>query len=377
MEKEIIYIYGLTEPGSDKVEDIRYVGKTNNLKRRRKDHIYKSKNPTKKLHFWILSLLEQDLSPDIRQLDIVPDDVDWEEWEVQKIAEYREMGARLFNIMPGGNAPPDPKIWATEEFYNDPERCLEIRERVIDHWADPEARQRHIEGLLAAWKGNEERKQWLSEFNAQRELDPEYRERHRQAVIDSRTDEVCAQISEAKKEFYKDPEHRKAQAKRQRKWAKDNPDQIREGVNAMNQARLEALETEEGYEAHLEASELRRQTLKGKWADPEYKAMQLEIRRRRKVEKETGIKDPELDALVKENTRRARRAARQRYRERRDRGEVNTMIERDTLKAANVLGKAETTIYNWCRAGRFGKKVDGRWVITDQEIEEFQKGNKE
>ena len=64
-----IYIYVLKCPISEK---IRYVGKTNNLKRRLQSHIDYSINSKKKkrhVNYWILKLLKEGLRPKIELLE--------------------------------------------------------------------------------------------------------------------------------------------------------------------------------------------------------------------------------------------------------------------------------------------------------------------
>jgi len=198
--------------------------------------------------------LEEGLRPEIAILKEVPRD-DWEQHEIEAIQSYREAGADLFNVHLGGNEPPTytdeirerisesvKAVWDDPEYIaiqrsHDEHRSERSREAVIEHWADPETKERHIEGIRRGWD-NEERRQKLSERNREREKDPEYRKKHRKAVMQSRTLEVCAKISAAKKAFYADPEKRREQSER----------------------------------------------MKARWADPEWRAAKLEKHRTRRLE---------------------------------------------------------------------------------------------
>jgi len=53
-------------------------------------------------------------------------------------------------------------------------RAEKSRESALEHWADSEARERHIKGIKAGWE-NEERRKRLSERNRERWKDPDYR----------------------------------------------------------------------------------------------------------------------------------------------------------------------------------------------------------
>jgi group I intron endonuclease len=92
-----IFIYKLIDPITN---EVRYVGKTNNLVRRFSAHLRRSK--TNKYHSarWINSLLNKNLKP---ILEIIEEcnETNWEEREIYWINYYREL-FDLTNILDGG-----------------------------------------------------------------------------------------------------------------------------------------------------------------------------------------------------------------------------------------------------------------------------------
>jgi hypothetical protein len=98
-DEEIIYIYALIDPRDN---EVRYVGKTNDLYSRFFQHISPSslKNRTYKNN-WIKSLLEKDLRPIISVLEKTNQE-NWEEREICWIKHYRDLGTKLTNIADGG-----------------------------------------------------------------------------------------------------------------------------------------------------------------------------------------------------------------------------------------------------------------------------------
>jgi group I intron endonuclease len=94
---ETIYIYTLTDPITN---EIRYVGKTNNLVRRLNAHIKRSK--TNKYHSarWINSLIDKGFKPVISIIEECTEK-NWEEREIYWIGYYREL-FDLTNVLDGG-----------------------------------------------------------------------------------------------------------------------------------------------------------------------------------------------------------------------------------------------------------------------------------
>lgn len=97
------YIYTLSDSTG-----IRYVGKTNNIKVRFKDHINTSKRTNRPNNYrtnWILSLLNKGELPIIEVIDIVPDD-EWVFWEIYWVSQLMSWGFKLVNGTLGGENPP-------------------------------------------------------------------------------------------------------------------------------------------------------------------------------------------------------------------------------------------------------------------------------
>jgi transposase len=95
-----VFIYTL----EDKNGNIRYVGKTNNLKIRYSSHIRLSKKENTHKSCWIKSLLKNDEYPIMNILDEV-DVNEWEWWEIYWISQIKTWGFSLTNIESGGNGP--------------------------------------------------------------------------------------------------------------------------------------------------------------------------------------------------------------------------------------------------------------------------------
>ena len=92
------YIYILKDPNTD---EIRYVGKTNNIKARLKDHIRKSKLSKTHKNNWIQSLLVKNQVPIIEIIEEITDN-NWGIREQYWIDFYKRNGIRLTNIANGG-----------------------------------------------------------------------------------------------------------------------------------------------------------------------------------------------------------------------------------------------------------------------------------
>ena len=95
-----VYIYSLSHPIT---KEVRYIGKTINLKIRLKDHLDKTKNikATYKSN-WIKSLLKQNLKPVIEIIDEV-EESEWEFWEIFYISLFKSWGFKLTNGTKGGD----------------------------------------------------------------------------------------------------------------------------------------------------------------------------------------------------------------------------------------------------------------------------------
>lgn len=96
---KIVYIYCLKHPETN---EIRYIGKTTNLKRRLYQHIYFSDKKYSKTRSskWINSLIKKDLKPIIEIIEICNEN-NWEEKEKYWIKYYSNI-VDLCNILEGG-----------------------------------------------------------------------------------------------------------------------------------------------------------------------------------------------------------------------------------------------------------------------------------
>ena len=92
------FIYTLSDP---KTNEIRYIGKTNDLDYRLKKHINESKNKRTHKEKWIDSIILKGLSPIIEILDIV-DETEWCFYETYWISQFKTWGFNLTNGTSGG-----------------------------------------------------------------------------------------------------------------------------------------------------------------------------------------------------------------------------------------------------------------------------------
>lgn len=100
-----VYIYTLSD-----MNGIKYVGKTNNIKTRYKNHINEAnrENVNNKKITWIKSLISKDQKPIIEIIDIVPIH-EWVYWEKFWICLLLSWGFNLVNGTMGGENPPSFK----------------------------------------------------------------------------------------------------------------------------------------------------------------------------------------------------------------------------------------------------------------------------
>lgn len=97
------YIYALYDPRN--IEDIRYIGKADNLQKRLSQHISSSLKGGNFKDEWIRSLINENTKPEIKILEEVAydDPIEWEDREVYYIAYYFNNGHKLENCTPGGS----------------------------------------------------------------------------------------------------------------------------------------------------------------------------------------------------------------------------------------------------------------------------------
>jgi group I intron endonuclease len=90
-----VYIYTL----SDIDDEVRYVGKTNNIKRRYRQHIRESKNGNTYKCFWIRSMDKLPIVKIIHECNV--DNCDY--WEKHYISIYEKLNFKLTNLTEGGD----------------------------------------------------------------------------------------------------------------------------------------------------------------------------------------------------------------------------------------------------------------------------------
>lgn len=101
-----VFIYILKDPRiEDPTSCVRYVGKTNNFKKRFRSHL----RDVAKSHkaSWIKSLGELALSPVLEIIDEVPES-EWQQWEVAYIEYFKGLGCDLVNGTSGGDGIHNP-----------------------------------------------------------------------------------------------------------------------------------------------------------------------------------------------------------------------------------------------------------------------------
>lgn len=100
-----IFIYSLSDPITN---EVRYIGKTGDLKTRYKAHLSASRKIHTRIGHWIKSLLNQNLQPALSVIEEC-NKIDWQKREKFWIAYYRKKGINLINHTKGGNEPPQVK----------------------------------------------------------------------------------------------------------------------------------------------------------------------------------------------------------------------------------------------------------------------------
>jgi len=95
----IVYIYGLYDPRNG---NLRYIGKTLNLKTRLYLHLREIRNTHK--NQWLKNLKDLGLSPEMKVLQIIEnsDDKDWQDIEKEWISKSLKEGHPLTNLDSGG-----------------------------------------------------------------------------------------------------------------------------------------------------------------------------------------------------------------------------------------------------------------------------------
>ena len=92
------HIYGLCDPIT---QQLRYVGKTNDPKKRLQAHLRCREKEKSYLTNWIKSLKAAGRKPEIFVIEDIPE-AEWQEAEQFWISYFRAIGANLVNMLPGG-----------------------------------------------------------------------------------------------------------------------------------------------------------------------------------------------------------------------------------------------------------------------------------
>jgi hypothetical protein len=123
------HIYSLTDPRDGRV---RYVGKTNDVKRRLYDHISEALHRKKRNHRlnWISSLVESGQLPQLSILE--SGEGDWVEAEKKWIKTFRDAGYSLVNATDGGEGVESPSA----------EARARLSTAMSERWRNPEYRAR-------------------------------------------------------------------------------------------------------------------------------------------------------------------------------------------------------------------------------------------
>ena len=100
-EEKTVYIYSLSHPTT---KEIRYIGKANDISKRLKGHLNKSKTSNTHFHNWIKSITNIGLIPIIKIVKTT-NESNWCEDEKRAILDFRNNGCNLLNIAEGGNMP--------------------------------------------------------------------------------------------------------------------------------------------------------------------------------------------------------------------------------------------------------------------------------
>jgi hypothetical protein len=129
----MVFIYTLSS--SDSPENIRYIGKTKNIKSRLGRHVgnYYLSHEINYKNNWIKSELNKGNKIIISEIDLV-DDVDWEYWEIYWIEQFKQWGFKLTNSTVGGDGISLTKEIIERRNQSNINRGLErINERILKY----------------------------------------------------------------------------------------------------------------------------------------------------------------------------------------------------------------------------------------------------
>jgi len=152
------YIYTLSHPLT---KEIRYVGKTIDVKRRYYDYISPNSGDVIKNNHkgaWLRSLKKSGLNPVIDVIDEI-EDVNWDWLEIYWISQFKAWGFDLLNVHSGGSKGGRPKGYKVSE---------ETRQRMKNAYRAPFTKE-HLNNMSLCQKGlkkhTEESKRRIGEKN--------------------------------------------------------------------------------------------------------------------------------------------------------------------------------------------------------------------
>lgn len=154
--KDSAFIYSLEYPEGN----VRYIGKTIDLKRRYVNHLYSAKEEKTKKKSWISSLKKKGLKPIMNVIDIVPEK-ESNFWEIHYIALFKSFGFDLTNGTFGG----DGQSHITKEVRERISTKVKLYKSQHPNW------NKGTHGLMfdrTGWKSSEETKLKVSLNNPRR-----------------------------------------------------------------------------------------------------------------------------------------------------------------------------------------------------------------
>jgi hypothetical protein len=174
-----MFIYGLIDPRTD---EIRYVGKANNLEQRFQSHQY-DKSSTRKAR-WIRSLAKKELTPKIMPLEST-DKENWEEAEQWWIAYFRQMNCDLLNHTDGGEGLKNPSKETREKISEIRKATFQVPEyrAWFDKWVQSPERRKKISVSNKGKKKASDHVAKLPQNRAGRKFSFEHREKIRISLL--------------------------------------------------------------------------------------------------------------------------------------------------------------------------------------------------
>lgn len=214
-----VFIYALCEPGT---RTVRYIGKTERLKKRYREHLSQSVKSKARIGEWIRGLS----APPVLVVLCETSKAFWQDDEQVYIRSARALGMDLVNATDGGDGPTNPTeesrhrmSAASKAVHNTPEMREKMSVIARKAWADPNFFHNTPEGRAqigaltkAAWETPGHREKQSASRKAAWDR-PGERERRGKAQGDAaRTPERRLAQRESSKKMWEDPTYRAAHA---------------------------------------------------------------------------------------------------------------------------------------------------------------------